>query len=44
MCCSALTQVGFGMLTNLLGEFAPDIVRAVRKQKAGDPRSNGDSI
>jgi hypothetical protein len=31
---SVITQAGFGMLTNLLSEFAPEIVRIVRKPKS----------
>lgn len=30
---SVLTQAGFGVLANWIGEFAPEIVRAVRRKK-----------
>lgn len=34
---SLLTQVGFGVLSNLLGEFAPDIMRVVHRHKEDAP-------
>ena len=32
-----VTQVAFGVCANWLGEFAPDIKRVLRKNKAGNP-------
>jgi len=37
---SVITQAGFGMLTNLLSEFAPEIVRIVRKPKPTNPANS----
>jgi hypothetical protein len=31
---SALTQVGFGIVSNWLGEFAPEITRVIRRRKS----------
>ena len=36
---SVFTQVGFGVLSNWLGEFAPDILRVVRKSKNGSQQT-----
>ena len=32
-----LTQVGFGMLSNWIGEFAPEIRRKLKRQNLAEP-------
>jgi hypothetical protein len=36
---SVITQAGFGLLTNWVGEFAPEIIRVVRRQKTEGPKN-----
>jgi hypothetical protein len=36
---SVFTQVGFGTLANLLSEFAPEVMRVIRKPKEASPPS-----
>jgi hypothetical protein len=38
---SAVTQAWFGSLSNMLGEFAPDVVKKLRKPKNERPPAKG---